>query len=95
MSNWRSTPFGQFVTVFTVRRLVEVLHEEGQPITRRAVYSWCEGRHVPRPSYANALVRISGGQITWPDIYGHREVVNGTDCGAGSMASRANDGHRE
>lgn len=34
------------------------------------VRSWRMGRAKPRPEKAKALIRLSGGQLGWEDIYG-------------------------
>jgi len=68
---WR-TPFGRFVQQRTVRRLARDLSQLGVPMTSHTVYDWISGRHAPRPACAAAIVQVSGGKLTFSDIYRHR-----------------------
>lgn len=38
-------------------------------ISRQAVHEWGEGTVTPRPEFALKLIHISGGLITWHDIF--------------------------
>ena len=44
----------------------------GFEISRSAVYHWAAGRRTPRYAIARALVRASGGQLSFDDVLGMR-----------------------
>ncbi|HEY6108676.1 MAG TPA: hypothetical protein VIV56_07215 [Gemmatimonadales bacterium] len=59
-------------------------------VTRAAVYSWLAATREPRPEVARSIVRVSGGEITLSDIYGHRsEVRDGAGSAGGAAGRRA------
>ena len=70
------TPFGRYVSHRRVSWVVGRLEAEGLPVTPFAVYHWVAADTAPRPPFAHALVRISGGALTLKDIYGHREQLS-------------------
>ena len=68
----RRTSFGRWVSDYRVSRLLKTLDARGMPLTSHTVYDWIAGRHAPRPTYAAAIVEISGGRLSFADIYRHR-----------------------
>ena len=72
-----STPFGKWVSAYTVRRLIADLGERGVGVTLHAPYDWLSGRTRPRPSRAVAIADLSGGRITLDEIYRQRAEIAG------------------
>ena len=69
------TPFGRYIAQRGVPWVVGRLEAEGLPVTPFAVYHWVAADTAPRPAFAHALVRTSGGVLTLNDIYEHREQL--------------------
>jgi hypothetical protein len=74
-AQWRNS-FAQWIRTYTVRRLVRDLEAEGIRLSVVAVYQWIAGRTFPRPRTAAAIVRISGGRVTFEQIYPQRRVLS-------------------
>jgi hypothetical protein len=70
------TSFGRYVARRGVPWVVGQLEAEGLPVTPFAVYHWVAADTAPRPTFARALVRTSGGALTLDDIYGHSEQLS-------------------
>lgn len=70
------THLGRWVTDITVPRVVEELRTSGYPLTDSAVYKWISGERTPRPEVAIRLVELSGGQLSFSDIYVQRFEVH-------------------
>lgn len=52
-------------------RLVAALSVHlGYRLTTWTVYHWLSGLREPRPEHARALVELSGGRLTFSDLYG-------------------------
>lgn len=77
----RRTSFGRWVTRYQVPRLVQTINARGIPLTSHTVYDWIAGRHAPRPPYAAAIVEISGGRVSFSDIYRHRTEMQAVSSG--------------
>lgn len=71
------THLGRWVTNVTPGRVVAELRSAGHPLTTAAVYKWVAGERVPRPEIALRLVEISGGELSFADIYVHRAELHG------------------
>ncbi|HKQ59271.1 MAG TPA: hypothetical protein VJY35_15520 [Candidatus Eisenbacteria bacterium] len=56
-------------------RLVQDLSSRGVPVTDHAIYMWVAGRRAPRVPAATAMVELSGGTLTFDDIYRHSKLV--------------------
>lgn len=83
------TPFGRYIARRGVPWVVGRLEAEGLPVTPFAVYRWVAADTVPRPVFAHALVRISGGALTWSDIYEHRRQLERAAAWAGEATCRS------
>jgi len=70
-----NTRFGRF----SARRLSSIAEVAG--VRPHTIYDWISGRHDPEPKHARAIVRMSGGSITFNDIYGHRDKLEGNGDG--------------
>lgn len=44
-------------------------------VKRRTVESWRRGERVPRPSQANKIVRLTGGEVDFSSIYRKQEAA--------------------
>jgi len=71
------THLGQWVTDVTPSRVAQELRSAGTPVTAGAVYKWVAGASVPRPEVALQLVELSGGRLTFAEIYLQRSIVQG------------------
>jgi len=69
------TPFGRYIAQRGIRWVVGRLEAEGLPVTPFAVYHWLAADTAPRPVFAHALVRTSGGALTLDDVYEHRQQL--------------------
>lgn len=87
---WR-TPFGRWLSGYTVARLHRELERAGKGVTKNAPYNWIGGVASPRADRAVVMVKLSGNRISFRDVYRHRELVNKgrTNDGRGSAASVA------
>lgn len=70
-----NTRFGRWVSRYRVSRLTVDLAARGVPVTPHAVYDWIAARRAPRPTCAAAIVEISGGKLSFDDIYRHRAEI--------------------
>ena len=66
----------------SVRGVTLGLAERGVLVTDKAVYGWVAGRIVPRHQHAEALVALSRGELSFPDVYRHKHEVLGGGNGA-------------
>lgn len=69
------TKFGCWIDAYGVSRLVQGLHDLGEPISQVNLYQWLAGSSVPRPRIALKLVQLGQGQITLQQIYDHRQEL--------------------
>lgn len=83
------TAFGSFVEDFTVPRLCLELEAHGAPVTASSVFKWVSGECSPRPSHACVIVAVSGGRVSFEDLYRQRsEVQRGSAADQRRMAQR-------
>jgi hypothetical protein len=75
---WR-TRFGEFVSSYTVARLVHDLGAAGAPVTISSVYHWVAGRE-PRLRTARIIVDLSGGALTLDDVASQRRRIEASAC---------------
>lgn len=71
-SRW-GTRFGTWVGEVSVAKIVVDLRRAGHPITSGCVYHWVAGRAAPTLPIAGAIVRISGGRVTYEDILAQKQ----------------------
>lgn len=70
-----STRFGRWVRQYGVTRIVADLSSDPMlRVTPNAVYMWLRG-HAPHPTRAQALTRLSGGELTIEAIYSHPQEL--------------------
>jgi len=75
---WR-TRFGSWVGEIGVSRIVLELGQcPDTAVTPNAVYRWLAGNTAPLPSRAQALVRMSQGELTLEAIYSHGQEMQKT-----------------
>jgi len=86
---WR-TRFGSWVGEVTVSGIVSALSSDPElSVTRGAVYQWLRG-HSPTATRARALVKLSGGRLSFDEIYSHREELEELNrCGSTSRSTAA------
>lgn len=65
----RSSLFSKWIERRGARSVARGLSAIGVPVTPQAVYSWKYGQATPRRNHANALVRLSGGELSLEQIY--------------------------
>src|SRR5882672_9901582 len=63
------TAFQSWVNGFGVRRLELALRRRGIGVTAKGIYDWRAGRRDPPGRTALAIIEISGGQISFRDLY--------------------------
>ena len=71
---WQTT-FGRWVQTYTVPRLAQDLAARGNPATPKAIYHWLAGRAAPRGAMAMTIVELSGGKLSFTDVYAHQGQV--------------------
>ena len=69
------TKFQTWCSSYGATRLARIVGERcyGAPLSAASVRHWISGRHVPRAQVAQEIVRLSGGAISFTDIYSDAE----------------------